>query len=112
MKPPYEYQSLCPFCPSGEVRVADSRITNEGWRIRRRMCMRCARRWTTYEIDADTLDALRTVQESMATISVHVTKIARALSKIGVDVDQELPTLPPKVGIQWQANRTKEDADE
>ncbi|MCL2030190.1 MAG: transcriptional regulator NrdR [Oscillospiraceae bacterium] len=44
----------CPFCPSPESKVIDSRPTDEGSSIRRRrQCLRCRRRFTTYEtIDA------------------------------------------------------------
>lgn len=41
----------CPFCGFEESKVIDSRPTDEGERIRRRReCMKCAKRFTTYEI--------------------------------------------------------------
>ncbi|HAH78212.1 MAG TPA: transcriptional regulator NrdR [Ruminococcaceae bacterium] len=41
----------CPYCGYGESRVVDSRPTDEGERIRRRReCLRCAKRFTTYEV--------------------------------------------------------------
>lgn len=41
----------CPFCGYTESRVIDSRPTDEGERIRRRReCLRCAKRFTTYEV--------------------------------------------------------------
>ena len=40
----------CPFCAYEESKVIDSRPTDEGERIRRRReCMQCAKRFTTYE---------------------------------------------------------------
>jgi len=40
----------CPFCGYKEDRVVDSRSTNEGAAIRRRReCLKCGRRFTTYE---------------------------------------------------------------
>ncbi len=40
----------CPFCPELESRVVDSRNTDEGTVIRRRReCVSCKRRFTTYE---------------------------------------------------------------
>jgi transcriptional repressor NrdR len=40
----------CPFCDDLENRVVDSRLTKEGGEIRRRReCMHCKRRFTTYE---------------------------------------------------------------
>ncbi len=41
----------CPFCNHSESKVIDSRPTDEGERIRRRReCLGCAKRFTTYEI--------------------------------------------------------------
>ena len=41
----------CPFCGFEESKVIDSRPTDEGERIRRRReCLECAKRFTTYEI--------------------------------------------------------------
>ncbi len=41
----------CPFCGYSESKVIDSRPTDEGARIRRRReCMNCTKRFTTYEI--------------------------------------------------------------
>ena len=40
----------CPFCSHYESKVVDSRPTDEGQAIRRRReCMICAKRFTTYE---------------------------------------------------------------
>lgn len=40
----------CPFCSSLEDKVVDSRLSKEGEVIRRRReCMQCQRRFTTYE---------------------------------------------------------------
>lgn len=41
----------CPFCSYEESKVIDSRPTDEGERIRRRReCISCGKRFTTYEI--------------------------------------------------------------
>ncbi|MDD5952834.1 MAG: transcriptional regulator NrdR [Oscillospiraceae bacterium] len=41
----------CPFCGFEESKVIDSRPTDEGERIRRRReCLKCGKRFTTYEI--------------------------------------------------------------
>jgi len=41
----------CPFCNHSESKVIDSRPTDEGERIRRRReCLGCGKRFTTYEI--------------------------------------------------------------
>ena len=41
----------CPYCGYSESKVIDSRPTDEGERIRRRReCLNCATRFTTYEV--------------------------------------------------------------
>ncbi|WP_101697583.1 transcriptional regulator NrdR [Clostridium minihomine] len=41
----------CPYCGFEESKVIDSRPTDEGTRIRRRReCLKCAKRFTTYEV--------------------------------------------------------------
>lgn len=41
----------CPFCGFEESKVIDSRPTDEGQRIRRRReCLNCGKRFTTYEV--------------------------------------------------------------
>lgn len=40
----------CPFCNAGDTGVIDSRVSEEGDRIRRRRrCLACDKRFTTYE---------------------------------------------------------------
>lgn len=40
----------CPYCSAGDSKVIDSRPAEDGARIRRRReCLTCARRFTTYE---------------------------------------------------------------
>ncbi len=44
----------CPFCGFGESKVIDSRPTDENERIRRRReCINCSKRFTTYEVIED-----------------------------------------------------------
>ena len=41
----------CPFCTAQETRVIDSRLANEGDQVRRRReCVSCKERFTTYEV--------------------------------------------------------------
>lgn len=41
----------CPYCGYGESKVIDSRPTDENERIRRRReCLKCGKRFTTYEV--------------------------------------------------------------
>ncbi len=47
---------LCPFCKNLEDKVVDSRLNKEGEVIRRRReCLQCQRRYTTYERIEDAL---------------------------------------------------------
>ena len=40
----------CPFCGEIDNKVIDSRVSKNGFRIRRRReCLSCAKRFTTYE---------------------------------------------------------------
>ena len=46
----------CPFCANAENKVIDSRISKDGKAIRRRReCMGCSKRFTTYEFVEDIL---------------------------------------------------------
>lgn len=47
---PPEPAMRCPFCKADNNRVIDSRASADGFAIRRRReCLACGRRWTTYE---------------------------------------------------------------
>ena len=49
-----EYDMKCPFCSFTDSKVIDSRPTDENERIRRRReCLQCGKRFTTYEIIED-----------------------------------------------------------
>jgi len=46
----------CPFCSNGENKVIDSRISRDGNAIRRRReCLNCHKRFTTYEYVEDVI---------------------------------------------------------
>jgi transcriptional repressor NrdR len=46
----------CPFCAHGENKVIDSRISKDGDAIRRRReCLGCGKRFTTYEFVEEVL---------------------------------------------------------
>ncbi len=41
----------CPFCSADETKVIDSRLASEGFNVRRRReCLSCGERYTTFEI--------------------------------------------------------------
>ena len=39
----------CPYCSHEETQVAETRDSEEGFTRRRRRCLKCDRRFTTYE---------------------------------------------------------------
>ncbi len=40
----------CPFCNASDTKVTDSRLSNDGLKIRRRRkCLKCEKRFSTYE---------------------------------------------------------------
>lgn len=46
----------CPFCGEDDDRVVDSRVSKDGYEVRRRrLCNRCGKRFTTYERVAEEL---------------------------------------------------------
>ena len=51
MPPPSRFEGVrCPFCLQQDDKVVDSRVADEGAAIRRRReCLGCGRRFTTYE---------------------------------------------------------------
>jgi transcriptional repressor NrdR len=55
-EPPSESDMKCPFCGHPEDKVVDSRVGRDGEFIRRRReCLKCHRRYTTYEYVEDVL---------------------------------------------------------
>ena len=80
----------CPFCAEQESKVVDSRHSEDGLSIRRRReCMRCQHRFTTYEI-VETLPIL-VVKRNGSRQSFDRNKIVksmiRAFDKRKVDVN-------------------------
>ena len=69
---------LCPYCLKGETKVIDSRESDEGTR-RRRECLKCERRFTTYE-RPEILDLI-VVKKDKRRESFDRLKLLRGLSK-------------------------------
>jgi len=49
----------CPFCEHGETKVVDSRVAGRGAIRRRRECLVCSQRFTTFERTEEALTVLR-----------------------------------------------------
>ena len=98
----------CPFCGFEESKVIDSRPTDEGERIRRRReCISCGKRFTTYEI-IETVpivvvkkDKSREVFDSMLKACekrpVYMEQLEKAVSEIEAvlqnSLDREVTTV-------------------
>ena len=93
----------CPYCGYSESRVIDSRPTDEGERIRRRReCLKCAKRFTTYEVIENVPIVVIKKDKSRETFdrSKLLNGLLRACEKRPVSVDtlerivDEIETLP------------------
>jgi len=70
----------CPSCRLDNDRVIDSRASEDGFAIRRRReCLHCKRRYTTYERIEDT--AFKVVKKDGSRVTFERNKIKRGLEK-------------------------------
>ena len=106
---------LCPVCRSGNIKVLDSRDSRDGGAIRRRRaCVDCGHRFTTYERIETTLPVV--VKRSGAKQAFDRNKILGGLQlacrKRPVD-EEQLETIVAAVE-QWAATRGEKEirADE
>lgn len=81
----------CPFCSAPDTRVVDSRLSNEGDQVRRRReCLECGERFTTYE-NAE-LNMPRIVKHDGSRVPFKEDKlrggVMRALEKRPVPIEQ------------------------
>ena len=80
----------CPFCGADDSKVVDSRLTAEGDAIRRRrMCVECNERFTTYETAELSLPRLIKRDKSRELFDENKLRagIMRALEKRPVSID-------------------------
>lgn len=80
----------CPFCSYEESKVIDSRPTTDGDRIRRRReCLKCSKRFTTYEI-VETMPIIVIKKDNTREVFSReklMTGLLRACQKRPVSVD-------------------------
>ncbi len=70
----------CPFCRVDNDRVIDSRASQDGFAIRRRReCLNCKRRYTTYERIEET--AIKVIKKDGTRVPFERDKIKRGLEK-------------------------------
>ena len=72
---------LCPFCQKGETKVVDSRGSQEFVIRRRRECLDCGRRFTTYEKIEES--PLKVIKKDGARIPFDREKIRAGIEKAG-----------------------------
>lgn len=80
----------CPFCGADDSKVVDSRLSTEGDSVRRRRsCVECNERFTTYETAELTLPRLIKSDQSRAVFSEDKlrTGFLKALEKRPVSID-------------------------
>lgn len=80
----------CPYCSYDESKVIDSRPTDEGERIRRRReCLNCTKRFTTYEIieNMPTIVVKRDKRREQFDRNKLLSGLLRACDKRAVSVD-------------------------
>ena len=81
----------CPYCSYTESKVIDSRPTDEGERIRRRReCLKCGKRFTTYEVIESVPIVVIKKDKSRETFdrSKLLNGLLRAWEKRPVSIDQ------------------------
>ncbi len=91
---------LCPVCGS-DSRVVNTSTTGQAIR-RRRRCMSCDERWTTYEIPSTTISALvefAATAGSLAKISSRAAALSVELGQAAEDFDVPKYLNPDAVSV-------------
>ena len=86
----------CPFCTFEESKVIDSRLVADGNEIRRRReCLRCQERWTTYELAELVMPKIIKQDKSRGPIdeTKRTEGIARSLEKRPVSQEEFLKLI-------------------
>lgn len=104
----------CPFCSYEESKVVDSRPTDEGTKIRRRReCLKCQRRFTTYEI-IETLPVIVVKKDKSREVfdrNKLITGLIRASANRPVSVEQ-LEKLVDSIELELQNSLDSEVTSE
>lgn len=104
----------CPFCGYEESKVIDSRPTDEGQRIRRRReCLECGKRFTTYEIIESLPIIVIKKDKSRETFNRNklMTGLLRACEKRPVSIDM-LDNMIDEIEIIIQNSLDREVSSE
>lgn len=82
---------ICPFCSAPDTRVIDSRLADDGKQVRRRReCMDCSERFTTYEGAELNLPRIVKTNDSRESFSEEKLRsgLCKALEKRPVSMEQ------------------------
>ncbi len=104
----------CPFCSYEESKVIDSRPTDEGQRIRRRReCLQCSKRFTTYEVIESLPIIVIKKDKSRETFNRNklMTGLLRACEKRPVSIDT-LDSMIDEIEIIIQNSLDREVSSE
>ncbi len=104
----------CPFCGYEESKVIDSRPTDEGQRIRRRReCLECTKRFTTYEVIESLPIIVIKKDKSRETFNRNklMTGLLRACEKRPVSIDM-LDSIIDEIEVIIQNSLDREVSSE
>lgn len=73
----------CPYCNSPSTKVTDSRDADDGTSIRRRrQCLECGRRFTTYEtVEQSPLRVIKRAESEKVLIAIRYGAVLSGLAK-------------------------------
>lgn len=100
----------CPFCANGENRVIDSRMSKDGNAIRRRReCVGCGKRFTTYEFVEDVLPMVikKDGRRENFDRTKIITGIKKACEKRPISADV-IETIVERIEQSCQETQSKE----
>ncbi len=80
--------SRCLKC-DGVSTVFNSRVDKNGWRWRRRACLVCHHKWTTYEVPAELIEDIRAFLHSAQAAKQHVDALNERLHSLTI-VDRDV----------------------
>lgn len=72
---------ICPHCESPRSRVTDSRI-KDSWVRRRRQCLGCKSRYTTYEIGENIIASLEKIEKFLDRMMVFSSGYRAQIKKL------------------------------
>jgi len=80
MRPFPAFSRICPNCRGSKIKPLETRASGGGINSplrRRRACLDCNHRWTTYEISAETYEAMQQLRENARNASVACAEIIK-----------------------------------